>query len=108
MMIEVGPHPVRVGHMLARAGSDEQALRLQSAIGQRFVGVMLVEREAALETAPQPRQVPCPASVGSEVIAVAQAVASRDALERKIGQRRGGLADREARMAAALEEDHLP
>src|ERR1041385_7676031 len=82
-------------------------VRNPPAIGKAPAGVMAVEREAALESASQLGEARDPAAVRREVIAVVQAVAAGEALEREVGERRARLADREARVRAALEQDDV-
>src|ERR1051325_10664650 len=107
MVVDVRAQPVRVGDVRIRARGDEQALRAQPVIGKGPAGVMAIKREAALETASQLGEARDPAAVRREVIAVVQAVAPREALEREVGERRARLADREARVRAALEQDDV-
>ena len=71
---------------------------------KRSPGMMAVVREPALEPAPQLGQMRQPSSVRREVVAVGQPVACRQPLQRQVGQRSRGLADREARVRPALEQ----
>ena len=90
-----------------RARRDEEALRVEPAIGERLIRMMPVVREAALQPAAKLREMREPASVRGELIAVRQPVANPEPLERQVGERRRRLTDREARMRAALEKHDI-
>ena len=104
--VHVGAQPVGVGDLVARAGGDEQAGVVVGAVGVRRALALGVEGEAALQAPAQLREGAQPAAVGGERVQVGQVVAAGQPLERQVGERRRGLAEREARVAAALEEHH--
>src|SRR5947207_6888690 len=68
---------------------------------------MAIEREAAFQAAPQLWEARDPAAVRREIVTVVQPVATRQALESEIGERRARLPDREAGMRAALEQGDI-
>ncbi len=65
---------------------------------------MAIERESALQPALQLGEAGDPPPVRREIVAIVQAVAPPQALQREIGERRARLADRETWMGAALEQ----
>ncbi len=66
--------------------------------------MVAIEREAALQPAPQLGEAGDPTAVGREIVAIIEAVAARQALEREVSERGARLPDGEARMRPALEQ----
>ena len=73
-------------------------------VRERRAGLMEEEREAALQAARDVRTRPLPRAPLRERANPRQIVAVRQLLDQQIGERRRGLADGEARMAAAFDE----
>jgi hypothetical protein len=87
-MIEVRPIPVRVGHAIVWAGGDEQLVAAGRLIGPGVPMDMMIEREAALETAADFRVSFLPGSPFRERRDLRQVVAPRQFLQQQVGQRR--------------------
>src|SRR5438093_4500956 len=107
VVVHVGPEPVIVGDLIVGTRGDEQTFRAQSGIGERASGVVAVEREAAFQPAAELGETGDPAAVRGEIVAIVQSIATGEPLEREVRQRRARLADREARMGPALEQDDI-
>ena len=107
MMVHVGPKPVIIGDVIVGTRGDEQPLWTVPVAAERPACVMAIEREAAFQAAPQLGEARDPAAVRREIVTVVQPVATRQALESEIGERRARLPDREAGMRAALEQGDI-
>ncbi len=107
VLVDVGAQPMRVRHFVVGARRHQQAALVALAVAKGRARLVRVEREAALEAAPQVGQVAAPATVGRQAVEIVETVALGEALERERRQRRRRFADREAGMAAALEQDHV-
>ena len=70
MMVHVGPKPVIIGDVIVGTRGDEQPLWTVPVAAERPACVMAIEREAALQTAPQLGEARDPAAVCSEIVAV--------------------------------------
>ena len=66
--------------------------------------MVAIERESALQPAPQLGEAGDPAAVRREIVAIIEPVAPRQTLQREVGERCARLADREPRMRAPLEQ----
>ena len=104
-MIDVLAEPVRVGRVVGRVGADQQFVGAVGARRERPALLVLEKREAALDAAGQVRIGPLPRPVLRQRRQPRQVVGLRQRFQDEIGQRRRGLADGEARVRAALDED---
>ena len=107
-VIEVRPVPVRVGDLVVRARRDQQLPLAFGVVGERLARAMEEEGEAALQAARDVRSRPLPRAPLRERPDPRQVVAVRQLLEQQVGQRRGRLADGEARVAAAFDQRDAP
>src|SRR5258706_12065308 len=103
-MVDVGAEPVVVGDVIVGARGNEEALEVRAVLGEWASVVVAIEREATLQPAAELGEARDPAAVRGEVVAVVQAIAARQALEREVSERGARLPDGEARMGAALEQ----
>ena len=67
---------------------------------------MIIERESALQTDGEFGEILLPLAVFGKGTEKREIVIFSQALKEQIGERSGGLADGEARMGAALEQEH--
>ena len=107
MVIDVRAQPVGVGDGVRGTGGHQDAALVGGAVGVGASRCVAVEGEAPLEAAAEMGEPLLPAPPGGEGVEVVEAVARGEALQADRGERRGGLAEGEARVAVAVEEQHL-
>ena len=105
-IVESLDRTVRVGTVGIGTGGHQQACLVRVTVPNRFAGMMSIERESALETTAKTCQVSPPAAMRRETPQVRLLIPRRQALERQGGQRGRGLSEREARVPAALDQQH--
>src|SRR6185312_6095771 len=69
--------------------------------------VVAIEREATLEATPNIRMMLQPPSMRREAMTVRHVIATREALERQVRERRRRLAKRKSWMGSSLEQHHV-
>ena len=106
--IDVGAQPLVVRRVVVGRGGDDQPPAARRPGREGLARFVLVEAEAPLESTAHLRQPAAPAAVGGEVPEVVEAVAHRQPLEGEVGERRRRLAERKPRMAAPLQQQHVP
>ena len=104
VVIEVGAKPVRVGDLVARAGSNEELVSPLLIVAERLAKRVVKKGKPALEAAADSRVFALPLTPAAERQKLRQVVFLGELLQQQIGQRRGRLADREARMRATLDQ----
>ncbi len=107
-VIEVGAVPVRVGDRVVRAGRDQQLTRVRRRVLEGAIEIVAEEGEPALEPAGHVGVRRAPGPPLGERPQARQVPAVGELLEHQVGDRRGRLADGEARMPAAFEQRDGP
>ena len=97
-----------IGNLVVRAGSDEQLTAMRAVVDESLSVLMEEEGEPAFETACDVVAHSLPGAPFRERSHLRQVVAVGQLFEQEIGQGRGGLADREPRMATPLDEGDTP
>ena len=105
--VHVRAQPLVVGRLVVRRSGHDQAAaagRVRHEGPARTVGV---EAESPLQPTSDFGQPAPPAPVGGQRPQIVEAVAHRQPLQGQVGERRGGLAEREPGVAAALQQQHV-
>src|SRR5262249_5096920 len=95
------------GHLIVRAGRDQEPAVVVRTVPVGLSGAMGVEGEAALQAPPELREATNPAAVSGEVVEVREAVARGQPLQAESGQGGRGFAEGETRGATAADEGDL-
>ena len=106
--VEVGAIPVGVGNLVVGARRDEELVAPVCVAAKALSALVRVEREAALQATPDFRVAALPRPPRGQGPDARQVVALRELLEQEVGERRGGLSNREARMRSPFDEDDGP
>ncbi len=105
-MIDIRPQPVRVGQLVARTRGNEQLIGSIRLDPIALTGLVLEVCEPALQSADDVRVRALPGPERRQRPQAREVVSIGKLLDEDAGERRRRLADREARMPAALEQHH--
>ena len=84
-MVEVGAQPVGVGHLVARAGGDQQLVGAVGTRSERLAGRVEVEAKPALQAAADLRVGALPRAVLRQRHQPRQVVATGELLQQQVG-----------------------
>ena len=105
--IDVGAHPLTIGHLITRTRGDEESRVVDLVVAIGNAGVMTIEGEPTLEAATQIGKNATPPAMGREAPQIGLSVAPRQTLEGQRRQRCRRFAEREARVLIALHQQYL-
>src|SRR5258708_18864369 len=105
-MVEVRPEPMRVRHIIAWTGCDEQLILPFGIIRKSLACLMMIIREPTLQPTCYVRICSLPSAEGRQWHEMGKRELLGDLLEQEICQRRGRLSDCKSRMRSSVQQNN--